>query len=369
MYAALTFLSLVLGSPDQNLPNGCPASFNVSVLKPHETDCSKFYICNNGEKVEMNCAPGTLFDVKIRVCNLPFAVDCKNSTSNSNSTSISTSTPISTSISTPRPRSTSAPSTTEKWPYFDCPPDPTNRIIQMPHKTDCVLYYKCSNAETRVLPCSRGKLFDYKRKRCVPAQLATCYQEPTTKRPTTKRSTTKSATTPSTTETMPDFDCAPDSTGKVIQLPHETDCGLYYICSNAQTLEMRCSHGKLFDYKRQICVIAQLATCYPEATTEGSTTPPTSIAISDTTELLPNGCPQDYSVDYLLPDENNCSRYYKCVYGGKIFMECKHGTLFDHIFKTCLYLATCYPGATTPPTYSMALRRKGYDRYINHLDR
>uniref|UniRef100_A0A2H1V7N0 SFRICE_015713 n=1 Tax=Spodoptera frugiperda TaxID=7108 RepID=A0A2H1V7N0_SPOFR len=336
MYAALTFLSLVLGSPDQNLPNGCPASFNVTVLRPHETDCSKFYICNNGEKVEMNCAPGTLFDVKIRVCNLPFAVDCKNSTSNSNSTSISTSTPISTSISTPRPRSTSrstsAQSTTEKWPYFDCPPDPSNRIIQMPHKTDCVLYYKCSNAETRVLPCSRGKLFDYKRKRCVPAQLATCYQEPTTKRPTTKRSTTERstterATTPSTTETMPDFDCAPDSTGKVIQLPHEADCGLYYICSNAQTLEMRCSHGKLFDYKRQICVIAQLATCYPEATTEGATTPPTSIAISDTTELLPNGCPQDYSVDYLLPDENNCSRYYKYLFiSGNVLPRSNHTT-------------------------------------------
>lgn len=54
------------------LPNGCPEDFDVYLLLPHETICNKFYYCVHGEKVERECAPGTLFNPAIMVCFIYF---------------------------------------------------------------------------------------------------------------------------------------------------------------------------------------------------------------------------------------------------------------------------------------------------------
>ncbi|CAH2209878.1 jg2557, partial [Pararge aegeria aegeria] len=61
------------------LPNGCPESFNIHHLIPHEYDCNKFYICDFGQKVERSCALGTYFDPSLQICNWPFAVNCTSS--------------------------------------------------------------------------------------------------------------------------------------------------------------------------------------------------------------------------------------------------------------------------------------------------
>ncbi|XP_061726215.1 uncharacterized protein LOC133531840, partial [Cydia pomonella] len=49
------------------LPNGCPADFDVHQLLPHENDCTKFYYCVFGEKVERDCSPGTHFNPSLQV--------------------------------------------------------------------------------------------------------------------------------------------------------------------------------------------------------------------------------------------------------------------------------------------------------------
>ena len=54
----------------------CPSGF--SGLIPHYTDCSKFINCNNGIEIVMDCAPGTLFDVKSNICNHPYVTTCAN---------------------------------------------------------------------------------------------------------------------------------------------------------------------------------------------------------------------------------------------------------------------------------------------------
>lgn len=56
-------ITVVTPSPDYQ----CPSDPNVSLLLPHETDCSKFYVCTNGGKILMSCASGTLFDYKTQV--------------------------------------------------------------------------------------------------------------------------------------------------------------------------------------------------------------------------------------------------------------------------------------------------------------
>lgn len=49
------------------LPNGCPSDFNVHLLLPHGTDCSRYYQCSNGEKIARSCGPGDLFDINLGV--------------------------------------------------------------------------------------------------------------------------------------------------------------------------------------------------------------------------------------------------------------------------------------------------------------
>ncbi|XP_041983511.1 uncharacterized protein LOC121736404 [Aricia agestis] len=59
-----------------NLPNGCPNDGSYLLL-PHETICRKFYYCVHGEKVERECAPGTVFNPAIMNCDHAFNVDCE----------------------------------------------------------------------------------------------------------------------------------------------------------------------------------------------------------------------------------------------------------------------------------------------------
>ncbi|KAF2895990.1 hypothetical protein ILUMI_10190 [Ignelater luminosus] len=46
------------------------------VLLPHDTDCSKFYMCTHGEKVEMPCPSGLHFNPDKNYCDYPGNVKC-----------------------------------------------------------------------------------------------------------------------------------------------------------------------------------------------------------------------------------------------------------------------------------------------------
>ncbi|CAH1643064.1 unnamed protein product [Spodoptera littoralis] len=61
------------------LPNGCPADFDIHHLLPHESDCSKFYYCVHGQKVETSCGPGTHFNPVLQVCDWPHNAGCEQS--------------------------------------------------------------------------------------------------------------------------------------------------------------------------------------------------------------------------------------------------------------------------------------------------
>ncbi|XP_068622753.1 chondroitin proteoglycan 2-like [Battus philenor] len=64
--------------PEQNvlpeaetLSNGCPRNATVHWLLPHENDCSLFYYCVRGQKVQTECPPTLYFNPIIQVCALP----------------------------------------------------------------------------------------------------------------------------------------------------------------------------------------------------------------------------------------------------------------------------------------------------------
>lgn len=62
------------GNKNNESGNGCPSDAEDpegDVLLPHETDCSKFYICSHGEKVEMNCPESLHFNPDENYCDFP----------------------------------------------------------------------------------------------------------------------------------------------------------------------------------------------------------------------------------------------------------------------------------------------------------
>ncbi|XP_055628928.1 peritrophin-1-like [Toxorhynchites rutilus septentrionalis] len=45
-------------------------------LEPH-SECSKFYICANGKRLELSCAPGLHFNPDAKVCDYPKRANCE----------------------------------------------------------------------------------------------------------------------------------------------------------------------------------------------------------------------------------------------------------------------------------------------------
>ncbi|KAI8441638.1 hypothetical protein MSG28_015198 [Choristoneura fumiferana] len=58
-----------------------------------------------------------------------------------------------------------------------------------------------------------------------------------------------------------------------------------------------------------------------EVDSEGSGEPDIG---DDSSEVLPNGCPADFNIHQLLPHENDCSKFYYCVYGETVICDWPH---------------------------------------------
>lgn len=46
-------------------------------------------------------------------------------------------------------------------------------------------------------------------------------------------------------------------------------------------------------------------------------------------EWLPNGCPSDFSINWHLPHETDCTKFYHCEFGRKTLKDCAPGTHFN----------------------------------------
>ncbi|KAJ3652129.1 hypothetical protein Zmor_018121 [Zophobas morio] len=56
----------------------CP--YGAEGLYKHPTDCSRYLNCANGETYVQSCAPGTLFNPELKICDFPYNVVCRNGT-------------------------------------------------------------------------------------------------------------------------------------------------------------------------------------------------------------------------------------------------------------------------------------------------
>ncbi|CAH2988058.1 unnamed protein product, partial [Chilo suppressalis] len=211
----------------EKLPNGCPADFGTHLLLPHETDCAKYYTCNNGDRILMRCAAGTLFNVNLQLCDWPDSVNC-----NQQATIPTTSSPVTTTylplttthsplsttnspLTTTSPRGTEQPtpattSDNDKNDNDNEPPTneidkfpngcPVNHYIHLllPHEHDCAKFYACDHGRKILRDCAQGTLFDVQLQVCNFPHLVNCNATATTTVKTTSSEAATSVHTPTT---------------------------------------------------------------------------------------------------------------------------------------------------------------------------
>ncbi|KAG5312022.1 PE1 protein, partial [Pseudoatta argentina] len=181
----------------------CPVS-NISPLSKlifHETDCTKYYECKNGQKQLRFCKVGLYFSKRWFGCVTPEISECS-------------------------PLTSTCPTTD------DCPP----KLI--PIKQDCTKYYECKNSKKELRFCKAGLYFSQYWQGCTPI--------PTTQTPipTTQ---TPIPTTPIPTPTTPHRCINGDL------LEHECTCTKYYLCIEGYKALLECPPGKYFDISTKTC--------------------------------------------------------------------------------------------------------------------
>ncbi|CAH1637245.1 unnamed protein product [Spodoptera littoralis] len=133
-------------------------------------------------------------------------------------------------------------------------------------------------------------------------------------------------------------------------LRHE-DCDKFYKCTFGKPVAMSCPPDLWFNLEEWRCDWPRNVDCEDrnipaQSTTTSSTT--TSITASSTTPTpptcttfvprppsLPNGCPIDPSIHWLLPHPTDCSAFYHCVWGRLVLRHCPANLHFNAKIQIC----------------------------------
>ncbi|XP_043264944.1 peritrophin-48-like [Colletes gigas] len=323
------------------IPTACPPTDPVDAVHiAHESDCSKFYKCFMGDKYEKNCPVNSAgyrlyFNRELQVCDWRWNVTCRNELDPECAA-------VDDGCVWPYPHNCKSyyfcddgkkrardckdgllfdPVRLSCRPANDvicakltdqCPPADSDEIVLLPHENNCSYYYACTDGKKVLKRCSSDQLFDSKRRRCVPADEASCNTDP--------------GSTPT-----PEAKCPP--TGAA-QLPHETRCDLFYSCANGAKQLRECKYGLYFDAVKGMCTWWENVDCGSRSTTPISSTMDPK---TETTDRSPvTECPfKDSDEPVLLPHECLCEVYYLCRNGEQIRRTCPSGEVFDHVNQVC----------------------------------
>lgn len=195
------------------VPTKCPPTNhpNYTVHIAHETDCTKFYTCNWGNKIEMNCplmnkkGDRLHFNPKLQVCDWPKSAGCKNSGITKPPTEPPTNPPTKPPTEPPTKPPTKPPTepptkpptkpttvapTTEPWTdttpadfpdpdaEFVCPQEDTTRVTYA-HPCSCERYYLCKNGDLVLRKCPNGQHWNESSDSCDTPKNANCIKKKT----------------------------------------------------------------------------------------------------------------------------------------------------------------------------------------------
>ncbi|CAH2049164.1 unnamed protein product, partial [Iphiclides podalirius] len=136
-----------------------------------------------------------------------------------------------------------------------------------------------------------------------------------------------------------------------VLLPHG-DCDKFYQCTLGEPVEMSCPKGLFYSILKRECEWPEFVECgdrvipdasKPDGEKETETTPVPDGDESVQTvkpefpvvEFLPNGCPVDPDVHWLLPHEKTCKRFYYCERGNRELRLCPRKLHFNRKRQVC----------------------------------
>lgn len=190
-----------------------------------------------------------------------------------------------------------------------CPLVNTSPPTQLPHESDCGLFYICETGRRIVLSCPPGQHWRADKDWCDWPDVAGCNLGGGT-----------------------DDRCPADNSGPPVHLPHE-DCSKFYKCDWGIPVEMDCPDGQHWNAAADYCDHPENANC----------------------EAAPNGCPAENTMPPThLPHESDCGKFYKCSWGNPIEMSCPSGQHWRVDRDWCDWpdVANCNAGSTSAPTDS-----------------
>ncbi|CAH2988070.1 unnamed protein product [Chilo suppressalis] len=310
------------------LPNGCPADFGVHKLLPHK-DCSKFYICNFGQKVERDCAPGTHFNPALEVCDWPENAGCESGGDDNDNGDGDNGNGDNGNGTLPN----------------GCPADFS--VHQLLPSEDCSKFYYCNFGEKVESSCPQGTHFNAKLQVCDWPENAGCESGGDSN----DNGNGDNGNGDNGNGTLPNG-CPADFS--VHQLLPSKDCSKFYYCNFGEKVESSCPQGTHFNAKLQVCDWPENAGCESNDNGDGDNGDGDNGDGEngngdngdgdngdgengdggDNGGTLPNGCPADFSVHQLLPSKD-CSKFYYCNYGEKVESSCPQGTHFNAKEQVC----------------------------------
>lgn len=179
-------------------PFSCPET-GVHQL-PHPDNCEKYYLCVNGNEMEMTCPNDLHWSPHLNICTDPARAGC------------------------------------DGW---ECDADSTE-VSFIPNTEDCEAYFICFFGNKMPMTCSNGQHWSISENICMSPNDAQCPFDFSARQ-------------------YADADCP--ATG-VVSIPNPGSCEEYYLCVNGMALPRQCSSGLHFSRTLGTCVHPDVAECF-----------------------------------------------------------------------------------------------------------
>ncbi|KAK0088126.1 hypothetical protein PV325_013122 [Microctonus aethiopoides] len=199
----------------------------TDVYFPHESHSGLYYECRYGDLIRRECKDNLIFDVSQQTCVLPLETNLLLKLTNAQLIDESTS------------------STKNNVNLCDVN-DSNGNYQRYSHEFDCTKYYICINGNAVLRMCPSRLNFNSKLKECDLPSNANC-----------------SGDNNNPNNIMPNK-CPLDNSGWAINLPHETNCSLFYKCNWGEKIKLSCKSGLYFNPTLQICDYPCAAGCTVE---------------------------------------------------------------------------------------------------------
>ncbi|KYM79154.1 Peritrophin-1, partial [Atta colombica] len=257
----------------------------------HDTDCSAYYLCSNGEKILRQCMEGLHFNMTIQTCDYP-----------QKSCDLNRSSP--------------------RINLDICPPPNSVQEVFLPHECECTQYYECIDGKKFLRFCPNRLHFDPVWQICNDPIEAKCVVD------IISTTSTSIFTTSSTTEAIdePRTTCPPKGSTEKVRLPHPCLCNQYYECVEGDKVLQTCPINMYFDDATNVCDWSTEVKCISQFSSH-------DIQINDydnnNNKCSPNGRAFNH--------EDSCTEYYLCSEGEKVLQYCLEGLHFNVSIQMCDY--------------------------------